>query len=78
LDGAGCAALTGSRYRSLKTEPEVGRGIGPVPIENLVRRCLQVKFPVPGKKFSVHRHIFPVNFHRELPEKSLRHSGFLL
>jgi hypothetical protein len=30
LDGAGCAALTGSRYRSLKTEPEVGRGIGRV------------------------------------------------
>jgi hypothetical protein len=45
--------------------------------ENLVRRCLQVKFPVPVKKIPVPRNIFPVNLHRELCEKSLQHSSFL-
>jgi hypothetical protein len=46
--------------------------------ENLIRRCLQVKFPVPAKKIPVPRNIFPVNLRRELREKSLQHSSFLL
>jgi hypothetical protein len=39
---------------------------------------LRFKFPVAAHKFPVIRNIFPVNLHRELCEKSLRHSGFLL
>ena len=39
---------------------------------------LQVKFPVTGQKFPVPQNIFPVNLHRELREKSLQHSSFLL
>jgi hypothetical protein len=44
--------------------------------ENLIRRCLQVKFPVPAKKIPVPQNIFPVNLPRELREKSLQRSGF--
>jgi len=37
-----------------------------------------VKFPVLAKKFPVPRKYFPVNLRREIREKSLQHSGFLL
>jgi len=36
------------------------------------------KFPVPPPNFPDLRNIFPVNLSRELREKSLPHSGFLL
>ena len=52
--------------------------IAAVCTENLVRRCLQMKFPVPANKFAVPRNIFPVNLSRELFDKWLQHSGFLL
>jgi hypothetical protein len=45
-------------------------------LRRTVFASLQMKFPVPANKFPVPRNIFPVNFSRELPEKSLRHSGF--
>jgi hypothetical protein len=38
----------------------------------------QAEFPVKGEIFPVPRNIFPASLHRELLEKSLRHSGFLL
>jgi hypothetical protein len=39
---------------------------------------LQVKFPVIAKKIPVPQNIFPVNLGRELREKWLQHSSFLL
>jgi hypothetical protein len=42
--------------------------IAAVCTENLVRRCLQMKFPVPANKFAVPRNIFPVNLSRECPK----------
>jgi len=38
----------------------------------------QAEFPVLGEIFPVPRNIFPASLRRELLEKSLRHSGFLL
>jgi hypothetical protein len=38
----------------------------------------QTKFPVTAEKIPVPRNIFPVNFRKELSEKWLQHSGFLL
>jgi hypothetical protein len=39
---------------------------------------LQIKFPVIGLKIPVPRNNFPVNLNRELLDKWLQHSGFLL
>jgi hypothetical protein len=39
---------------------------------------LQVKFPVIAKKIPVPQNIFPVNSGRELRDKWLQHSSFLL
>ena len=47
----------------------------------LSNRCLEfcgLKFPDTAQKFPVLQNLFPDNSRRELREKSLRHSGFLL
>ena len=47
-------------------------------LRRTVFASLQMKFPVPANKFPVPRNIFPVNLSRELLEKWLQRSGFLL
>ena len=77
----GGICISDDTYRQIRDRVDAAfddKGETPVYTENLIRRCLQVKFPVPVKKIPVPRNIFPVNLCRELREKSLQHSSFLL
>ena len=64
-----------SKLDARLTNPQI---LLPCATGSFIRRSLRVKFPVPVQKFPHLRNIFAVNVHRELFEKPLRHSGFLL